>query len=671
MIIKSLKIKDFRQFYGDNKIEFGTDKKNVTLILGANGNGKTGIFRAVMFAFYGDEILDQDENTGEIHLVNLDKLNENVGLPVTATVEMEFENENIDYLIRRSITSIKDGIKIQNHLMPAELFEYGEHGDFSRLSENIDSFVNHILEKDIREFFFFDAEKMQLLNSTKSSRSMSKEIKNGIIRLLQIKSLDEGTSILQEMINSKNKDIASKAKDGELQNKVNEKEQIEKDLAVEEESLDNLRLEKKYARNELEEIEKKLSSSEEIRNLQTERNKENEIIDLKRKNYSQSKKAIRYLFSSATSYLAQDLLERNETTLLEFQNKKTDQIPLELIDQSLFNHKCAVCQTNIEKHSIQHLVLEKLKEEYSYSNTTPIVNNILRVIDGQRKSKGRFIEQLNGSITEVVNAEEAIEQSEIILRKLDNIISDRAANLENLKLLEEKLSTLRSKVENFNFDIPKKELHIEELKAKLIKAEREIAELSKKFENVRQESLIRNKFVIMKQILESVTKNYTEDVITDLSIEMTTTLSKLLDAKDRNIFDRVVIDPNFDIKLLDRMGINRVQDLSMGQGQIFTLSFILSLAKLASRGRSEINFPLFMDTPFGRLSGVNRDNLIKNVPELTNQWILLLTDTELTRVERDAFDQYERVGKVYELENFNGKTKIAEKNTVNNLVVRG
>ncbi len=37
-----------------------------------------------------------------------------------------------------------------------------------------------------------------------------------------------------------------------------------------------------------------------------------------------------------------------------------------------------------------------------------------------------------------------------------------------------------------------------------------------------------------------------------------------------------------------------------------------------------------MDTPFGRISGKNRDNLIENIPMLTSQWILLLTDTEFT-----------------------------------------
>lgn len=78
-----------------------------------------------------------------------------------------------------------------------------------------------------------------------------------------------------------------------------------------------------------------------------------------------------------------------------------------------------------------------------------------------------------------------------------------------------------------------------------------------------------------------------------------------------------------------------------------------------------------MDTPFGRISGENRDNLIQQIPEMTNHWILLLTDTELTKIEQNAFDHYGRVGKVYELVNEEGRTRIEEKSNIMELKVRG
>ncbi|SEK77796.1 hypothetical protein SAMN04488700_0130 [Carnobacterium iners] len=56
---------------------------------------------------------------------------------------------------------------------------------------------------------------------------------------------------------------------------------------------------------------------------------------------------------------------------------------------------------------------------------------------------------------------------------------------------------------------------------------------------------------------------------------------------------------------------------------------------------------------------------------MTNHWILLLTDTELTKIEQNAFDHYGRVGKVYELVNEEGRTRIEEKSNIMELKVRG
>lgn len=55
MKIKQLMMENFRQFKDKQIINFSdqTDQ-NVTIIMGKNGAGKTGIFRAVLFSLFGD-----------------------------------------------------------------------------------------------------------------------------------------------------------------------------------------------------------------------------------------------------------------------------------------------------------------------------------------------------------------------------------------------------------------------------------------------------------------------------------------------------------------------------------------------------------------------------------------------------------------------------------------
>ena len=54
MLLTKITLNDFRQFRGTQTIEFSTDKeKNVTIILGENGSGKTTFAQAFKWCLYG------------------------------------------------------------------------------------------------------------------------------------------------------------------------------------------------------------------------------------------------------------------------------------------------------------------------------------------------------------------------------------------------------------------------------------------------------------------------------------------------------------------------------------------------------------------------------------------------------------------------------------------
>ena len=80
-----------------------------------------------------------------------------------------------------------------------------------------------------------------------------------------------------------------------------------------------------------------------------------------------------------------------------------------------------------------------------------------------------------------------------------------------------------------------------------------------------------------------------------------------------------------------------------------SISFIAALAQVASKD-SLLEMPLFMDTPFGRLSYEHRQNLIKHVPEFSSQWVLLATDTEFRKQEARLLKLGNRWGKFFHTE---------------------
>lgn len=71
--------------------------------------------------------------------------------------------------------------------------------------------------------------------------------------------------------------------------------------------------------------------------------------------------------------------------------------------------------------------------------------------------------------------------------------------------------------------------------------------------------------------------------------------------------------------------------------------------------------PLFMDTPFGKLSWQHRENLISLIPGAATQWVLLATDTELGRREASLLSRGGAWGKFHVLESQpDGSTRVRE-----------
>ena len=54
MRFRKLTLENFRPYYGINELKFDlTDEKNIIIIEGNNGHGKTSLLRAIQWVFYG------------------------------------------------------------------------------------------------------------------------------------------------------------------------------------------------------------------------------------------------------------------------------------------------------------------------------------------------------------------------------------------------------------------------------------------------------------------------------------------------------------------------------------------------------------------------------------------------------------------------------------------
>ena len=168
MLLKSLKIHNFRQFIDEN-ISFGADPdKNVTIIMGDNGSGKTTIAQAFSWCLYCST--DFKDNI----LLNRKIANE---MPIdgeeTVSAELLLRHGEVDYTITTSQVYRKEFTGKVKAFNPSQSIRYKRSDgqqEFIKDSLKVQGLIRKILPKDLSRYFFFDGERINL---------MSKEIQNG------------------------------------------------------------------------------------------------------------------------------------------------------------------------------------------------------------------------------------------------------------------------------------------------------------------------------------------------------------------------------------------------------------------------------------------------------------------------------------------------------------
>ena len=172
MKLEYLKLKNFRQYYGEQTIRFACDSpRHVTVIHGINGAGKTSLFTALNWCLYG-------KDTGKLgEFVSKRAMNEHTGM-VEAGVELCFKHENIRYVAERK----RQGLLFEQNVLGESketflLSEIGMDGQFRRIS-NPDWKIGSILPAEAREYFFFDGEKIDNFTRPDHEHDVKKAVRN-------------------------------------------------------------------------------------------------------------------------------------------------------------------------------------------------------------------------------------------------------------------------------------------------------------------------------------------------------------------------------------------------------------------------------------------------------------------------------------------------------------
>jgi len=632
MKFERITLENFRQYFGRQRLEFARDKqRRVTVVHGINGTGKTSLFLAINWCLYGSEYVN---NVGE--LISKEAISRvNTSDYVDMAVELSFLHDDGRYIMRR----MRRGMKmIDGGVQPISSDEFTMirvHGDGqSEPIKNPIGTINAILPANVRTYFLFDGEKIDDFAKPESA----KQVKEAIYLVFKLETLERASRHLEAAASEYRRELKNTSS-GELRTLIEKDEKSRAELANKEKRKGEVLVEIDSVRRKIADIEQQLRDIQNVRTLQQQRDRIERDLKLRRTELDDIVNQVRDLAVGAYFTLPTSVINK-ALAILDAKREKGE-IPSNIRRQfieDLITRMVCICGRPFEEDSIEHRRLLSLIETTlpdSLGDDVLEISAALRMFESQSIRRRTDITQLMRRRAELVDLiKDLAAEADDVGRQLKD------SPLEEVSNLEKQRQNFIADIDSYNMEIGGLNRSIEELNKTIAQLDKDIIRARK---NEQKEKLLSTKLYLAQEAADAIKKEYQTyaDEMRARIEAKTKEIFKKLIWKD-SYFQDVRLDQDFNLEVIDQYGRPARPELSAGERQVLSLSFITAMSRI-----SEEEAPLVMDTPFGRLSSQHRANITEQLPNLADQLVLLVTDEELRDQERANLSPY--IGREYRL----------------------
>lgn len=184
MLLQTIELQNFRQFVNE-KIDFSTDpERNVTLIIGENGTGKTTFAQAFFWCFYGETDFSDKIilNRSVIEKMTPDQKE-------TVRVAIRLTHGSAEYEIIRTQEYKKaytNRVTAANTVLNVQVKSADGNTRYLKPLE-CESAIQNILPKELANYFFFDGERIEKMSKEIASGKKSSGFSNAVVGLTGLK----------------------------------------------------------------------------------------------------------------------------------------------------------------------------------------------------------------------------------------------------------------------------------------------------------------------------------------------------------------------------------------------------------------------------------------------------------------------------------------------------
>lgn len=670
MILKSIKIKNFRSYYGENIFELS---EGLTLIIGGNGDGKTTFFEALEWLF-NTSIDDKNESNISAKRKSELEIGERDEVSVAITFEHNGEKE-----LEKSFTferADKDNIRPKDF----KFIGYKTNGS-ERQSEQGKNLLEQCFDTVIRRYCLFKGEsELNVFNSPAALKTLV-ETFSGIKQFDDLVNLTtefeskSNNAVNKEMLN----DTKCERKTKELNNRSiivsNAIQNLKKDIQVQEEAVSNYTAKLAILEKNQEATEQYQVIKDRIKALSDKRatlkNHTNldynallldeswilrsfpKVLDeyqkkvsaLSREKRSLDKKETERRAAEKGKIEALESLAKGVTSLTwDVPDKETMQ---EMIDEEV----CKVCGREAKKGSdaynfmvnrlnnyIAHIAQEAEKQKGKSEDKPLFPNNYINELSTRRiKMSGEdeqriaaIATEISDRLTFVFNRKKDLEKIEKELQEAEDEKSRLLIQAQGLT--EDMLEKSFSDFKGFCEQQGRAEKRITELKFELQQKEADKKEIEEEFAKIEPTNTSVKIYQrvhtalskIMKAFINAKNKN-----VTDFLYSLEKTANEYLVKLNENDFHGIIqiiptIDDSARIELKSKDG-SYISNPSDSQKTTMYMSILFAISEITTLKRDQ-DYPLIFDAPTSNMDGFKANSYYNVIDKINKQCIIVTKD---------------------------------------------
>lgn len=690
MKFSNIKINNFRQYYNTVDFDLSTsDDKNIVIIGGKNGYGKTNFLLSIVWCLYGEKISQIDDNFKKeiqkeknyssfmqqsinwsaqkdgVNTFSVSILVEEIELPEITKLSSNADKILITRL--RNTSTTEEKLSIIDPISNIEIFE-DEEDKFNFIND-------YVIPIDAAKFVFFDAEKIAEIANL-SIKEEGSFINDALGKILGLDDYEALIDDFEFYINTLKKEGATR----NLQEQI-----IDKEKAID---LSNLEIEKLEEENaeklkEIDELKKEVRKydgliSQNSKQGNSNFDRENIVLEIEQlirkeielsERFSELSEIIPLTILTGKLEEVKDHISVQEKNEVSQKSSKENSEKIESFIELLFN-KPPDPENSTMSFRDKSFYYEKAKRlgselyevgndyqelefEHDLNNAEKsLILNAINLVNSQSKDLFQStIEEFNmvgsrkSELVKILNKVDADLEDDIILEYLaEKETTEHNITLDNRKIGEnnQQINKLRKDIFRFHQELVTLRSKVDinaQNKLKIKETEKYIDTLNTFLEeqksthkdNLEKTILMELKTLMHKLSSEENSSKLIEDVKVTILASGQGMKITLLDQDDNEI---------------------RKESLSSGEKQIYISCLIKAILN-----ESIQKLPIFIDTPLGRLDEEHRDSITKKYyPSLSEQVVLFSTNSEITPKRfRDISDN---ISKSYLLVNDGANTNL-------------